>query len=40
MTDVLPHALTAMPVNKPSLCEFPALSAQLPKGEHMSYPRA
>ncbi|MBN1777341.1 MAG: endopeptidase La [Clostridiales bacterium] len=40
MTDVLPHALTAVPINKPILPEFAALSAQLPKGERVSYPRA
>ena len=40
MNDVLPHALTAMPMSKAAFCEFPALTAQLPKGEHISYPRA
>ena len=40
MAEVLPYALTAVPVDKPMLTEFTALSAQLPKGEHVSYPRA
>jgi ATP-dependent Lon protease len=39
MTEVLPYALTAMPLGKPILSEFAALSAQLPKGERISYPR-
>ena len=39
MAEVLPLALTAVPVEKTILPEFTALSAQLPKGEHASYPR-
>jgi ATP-dependent Lon protease len=40
MNDVLPHALTATPMCKTAFCEYPAMAAQLPKGEHVSYPRA
>jgi hypothetical protein len=40
MTDVLPHALTAVPVNKPLLSEFSALPAQIGHGQRATYPRA
>ncbi len=39
MTDVLPHALTAVPVNKPLLSDFAALPAQI-HSQRATYPRA
>ena len=39
MTDVLPHALTAMPMAKPVLPDFAAISAQMSKNDSASYPR-
>ncbi len=40
MTDVLPHALTSPPENKPNPGDFTAIPAQLPQCERPSYPRA
>ena len=40
MTDVLPHALTAVPVDKQILPGFAALSAQIGHNQPVSYPRA
>jgi ATP-dependent Lon protease len=40
MTDVLPRALTAVPVNKPVLSEFAAFPAQIDRSQHVTYPRA
>ncbi|HPF87450.1 MAG TPA: endopeptidase La [Candidatus Limiplasma sp.] len=40
MADVLPHALTAVPVARPVLPDLTAISAQISHSEHASYPRA
>ncbi|MFH1880452.1 MAG: endopeptidase La [Bacillota bacterium] len=40
MTEVLAHALTAVPMHKPVLCEFGALAAPIGRNEHVPYPRA